>query len=124
MTLLRYPIDHGSAITKVENLAAASNNQRTSRSGSKSPTGITQEPELGIKNVSNQGNAGTHQHESRWTVDSPICFTLEPELANMYNAEARTRQYEPRKTPTTGSFDSHGSHYGANPDSSILLENV
>ena len=50
--------------------------------------------------------------------------THEPELVNMDHAEARTLQYEPRKTLTGGCSDPHESYDAANSESSILLENV
>ena len=56
--------------------------------------------------------------------NSPTRTTHEPELVNMNHAEARTLQYEPRKTLTGGCSDLHESYNGANSESSILLENV
>ena len=96
-------MDHGSAITKVRNLAAAWMEMQSSCGGSMLPTGIAQEPELVMETIRNQGNA---------------------ELTNTNHAGARTRQYESHKTLTTESSDSHRSHNGANSDSSIVLENV
>ena len=96
-------MDHGSAITKVGNVAAAWMEMQSSCVGSMHPTGIAQEPELVMETIRNQGNA---------------------ELTNTNHAGARTRQYESRKTLATESSDSHRSHNGANSDSSIVLENV
>ena len=105
-------MDHESAITKVGNLAAASMEMHSSCGGPMPPTGITQEPEPGKR------------YEIGVVQNPPTQITHEPELACMDHAEARTRQYESRKTPTSESFDSHGSYHGANSYSSILLENV
>ena len=76
------------------------------------PTGITQEPEPGKR------------YEIGVVQNPPTQITHEPELACMDHAEARTRQYESRKTLTRGSSDSHESCNGANLDSSLFLENV
>ena len=64
------------------------------------------------------------RYEIRVMQNSPTRTTHEPKLVNMDHAEARTLQYEPRKTLTGGCSDSHESYNGTNAESSILLENV
>ena len=96
-------MDHGSAITKVGNLAAVWMDVQSSCGCSMLPTRITQEPELVMETECNQGDA---------------------ELTNTNHAGARTHQDESRKTLATESSDSHRSHNGGNSDSSIFLENV
>ena len=64
------------------------------------------------------------RYEIRVMQNSATRTTHEPELLNMDHAEARTLQYEPRKTLTGGCSDLHESYNGANSESSILLENV